>query len=88
VKSPLPVDPERLRAQFPALTDTDLRAYVVMTQRVLADPRRRAATLKTVLAAGRDARERLSHGLPLDDEQGLALGYVQALEKMQRPTTS
>jgi hypothetical protein len=30
--SDLPVDPERMRRQFPALTDADLEAYVTVTR--------------------------------------------------------
>ena len=49
----LPVDPGRLKAQFPSLTDDDLQAYVEVTRRILATaPEDRARiTRETVILA-------------------------------------
>jgi hypothetical protein len=78
---PLPVDADRLRRQFPALTDDDLAAYVAVTRRILAarDPAERARVTRETLARGRSARA----GEPRDDDDGLALRYLAAVEKMQ-----
>ncbi len=83
----LPVDPARLRRQFPDLTDDDLAAYVEVTRRILAerDPGARAAITRDVLARGRTARASAS----ADAADRVAAAYVSALEKMQgsaRPT--
>lgn len=78
---PLPVDIERLRRQFPALTAEDLDAYVAVTRRILAAPDSadRARITRETLARGRAARA----ATPGDDEERLALRYVAAVEKMQ-----
>lgn len=77
----LPVDVERLRRQFPALTPEDLDAYVAVTRRILAarDPAHRARITRETLARGRAARA----GQPRDDDECLAVRYVAAVEKMQ-----
>jgi hypothetical protein len=79
----LPVDPERLRRQFPSLTDEDLAAYAEVTRSLLADPARRGRRLAEVLAAAQRGREKETAAAPLDDEERLALAYVRALEKTQ-----
>ena len=80
-EAPLPVDVERLRRQFPALTDEDLDAYVAVTRRILAalDPGDRARITRETLARGRVART----AEPRDDDERLAARYVAAVEKMQ-----
>lgn len=77
----LPVDVERLREQFPALTAEDLDAYVSVTRRILstADPAERARLTREILARGRAARA----GAPRDDDDRLALRYLASVEKMQ-----
>jgi hypothetical protein len=79
----LPVDPERLRRQFPSLTDEDLAAYAEVTRSLLADPARRGRRLSEVVAASQRGREKEAASLPLDDDERLALAYVSALAKMQ-----
>ena len=75
---PLPVDVERLRREFPALTGEDLDAYVAVTRRILAarDPAARARITRETLDRGRAAK-------PRDDDERLAARYVAAVEKMQ-----
>ena len=79
--TPLPVDVERLRRQFPALTAEDLDAYAAVTRRILSalDPADRARITRETLARGRAARE----AAPRDDDERLAVRYVVAVEKMQ-----
>jgi hypothetical protein len=77
------VEPERLRARFPALTDDDLLAYVTVTKRVLVDPRSRGRVMAEVMAAGRRAREREAAGAVLSKEEALVLRYLAAVDKMQ-----
>ena len=83
--APLPVDPERLRRQFPALDDVDLAAYAEVTQRVLADPRSRGRALADVLSAAARAAEKEAAGTALEAEERTSLAYVRALRKMQGP---
>jgi hypothetical protein len=85
----LPVEPERLRERFPALTDEDLAAYAEVTRALLADPRTRGRRLAGILAAAQRGREKEAAAAPLEDEERLALAYVRALQKMQgRPDRS
>jgi hypothetical protein len=79
----LPVEPERLRKEFPSLTDADLAAYAEVTRALLADPARRGRRLAEVLAAGQRGREKEAASVPLADDERLALAYVRALAKMQ-----
>lgn len=44
----LPVDLDRLKAEFPELTDEELQAYVTVTRRVMSDPAARAKTMREV----------------------------------------
>jgi hypothetical protein len=85
---PLPVDPARLRRQFPALTDDDISAFEEVTVRILAEdrPEARARITREVVAQGRRARERAAAGEQVSAEESLAARYVVAVEKMQGPT--
>jgi hypothetical protein len=84
----MPVDPERLRAQFPALTDDDLDAYTLVTRRILeADAHRRGAITREVLDKGRAAVQRAERREPLDEDDHLAARYLKAMEKMQGRTS-
>jgi hypothetical protein len=84
----LPVDPERLRRQFPDLTADDLAAYTEVTRRILAEasPDKRARLLRDTLARGRQARDKQAGGAALTAAEALDLRYLQAVEKMQRST--
>jgi hypothetical protein len=81
----LPVDPERLRRQFPTLTDDDLAAYAEVTRMILDEPRplERARLTRAFLTEGRMAREKTEAGTPLTARESLAMRYVAAMEKMQ-----
>jgi hypothetical protein len=81
----LPVDPARLRAQFPTLTDTDVAAYEEVTRRILAErrPEDRAALTRQLVAQGRRARERAAAGERLSEDDSLAARYLAAVGKMQ-----
>jgi hypothetical protein len=81
----LPVEPERLRREFPALTAEDVAAYVQVTRRILdaaADARPRVT--RDALEGGRRAREKAARGEPLDAGEALLARYLDALAKMQR----
>ena len=84
----LPVDPSRLRRQFPALTDADIAVYEEVTARILAEgrPEARARLARDLVALGRKARDRATGGVPLSDEESLAVRYLVAVEKMQGRT--
>ena len=84
--SALPVDPDRLRAEFPDLTDEDLKAYVAVTRRVLGDPAARAKAMREVMSAAGQAREKEAAGGRLNEEERRLVGYLAALAKMQRST--
>ncbi|PYQ52482.1 MAG: hypothetical protein DMF78_11185 [Acidobacteria bacterium] len=83
--SGLPVDPARLRAQFPALSDSDVAAYEEVTRRILAErrPDARAALTRQLVAQGRRARERAAAGERLSEDDSLTARYLAAVEKMQ-----
>ena len=83
----LPVDPARLRRQFPDLTDGDMQAFEEVTRRILAEgrPDARAKLTREIVAAGRQARERAAAGATLSADESLAERYVAAVEKMQPP---
>jgi len=85
---PLPVDPERLRRQFPELTPEDLDAYEAVTRRILAEPSadRRARLTRDTLARGRQAREKQAAGGALTADEVRDLRYVEAVTKMQPST--
>ena len=81
----LPVDPARLKAQFPSLTDDDLQAYVEVTRRILtaATPEDRAQITRETLTLGRGAREKQAAGQPVTAKEEAALRYLAAVDKMQ-----
>ena len=83
----LPVDPARLRRQFPDLTDGDMQAFEEVTRRILAEgrPDARAKLTREIVAAGRQARERAAAVATLSVDESLAARYVAAVEKMQPP---
>jgi phage terminase Nu1 subunit (DNA packaging protein) len=85
---PLPVDPERLRRQFPELTPEDLDVYETVTRRILAEPSadRRARLTRDTLARGRQAREKQAAGGALTTDEARDLRYLQAVTKMQAST--
>lgn len=71
---------ERLRRQFPALTDDDVDAYVTVTRRIMAaSAADRPGITRETLARARAARP----DAPADDEDRLALRYLAAVTKMQ-----
>jgi hypothetical protein len=81
----LPVDPERLRREFPALTAEDLEAYIQVTRRILdAPPARRSRITREALEGGRLAREKAARGEALPGAEALLARYVDAVGKMQR----
>ena len=80
----LPVDPARLKKQFPALTEEDLEAYVAVTRRVLADPKSKARVLREVMTLARLAQEK--QGAAVTEPEALAVRYLAAVGKMQAPT--
>ena len=84
---PLPVDPARLRRQFPDLTDDDIAAFEEVTSRILGEdrPEARARVTRDILAQGRRARDRAGAGETVSTEDALAARYVAAVEKMQGP---
>jgi hypothetical protein len=83
----LPVDPERLRAEFPEVSSEDIDAYVKVTQRVLAaGAKDRPSLMRQILDGALDAREKEAHGGSLSDQERLWVRYRAAVEKMQRST--
>lgn len=81
----LPVDPERLRGQFPGLTDEDLEAYVAVTRRVLADPKAKGKILREIMTLAEAAREKKD--APASPAEALAARYLAAVGKMQGRTS-
>ena len=84
----LPVDPDRLKQQFPDLTVEDLNAYTEVTRRILAEPSsdRRARLTRDTLARGRQARDKRATGAALTEAEALDFRYLQAVAKMQGST--
>ena len=84
----LPVDPERLRRQFPDLTDSDIAAFEEVTRRILDAPGidARARLTRQIVAQGRQAKERAAAGNALSADESLAARYLAAVDKMQPPT--
>ena len=82
----LPVDPARLRREFPGLTDGDVAAFEEVTRRILAEarPDARARLTREILTRGRQARESEAAGAKLSADESLATRYLAAVEKMQR----
>lgn len=79
----LPVEAERLRREFPALSDEDLAAYEAVTRALLAHPSSRGRRLAEILAGADRARAKEAAGVALEEEEGQALAYARALAKMQ-----
>ncbi len=79
----LPVDPERLRQQFPSLSDEDLAAFEEVTRRILADPRARGRVLAETMTLAQRAREKQTLEIALEPEERLALAYATAIARMQ-----
>ena len=84
----LPVDPARLRREFPDLTDGDIAAFEEVTRKILAEgkPEARARLTREILARGREAGARAATGVTLSADETLAVRYLAAVEKMQPPT--
>jgi len=84
----LPVDPERLRKQFPQLTDADIEAYAGITRRILEKQgaAERARLTRDILETARTARTKASAGSDLTERERQALRYLDAVEKMQGTT--
>ena len=84
----LPVDPERLRKQFPQLTDRDVDAYVNVTRRILEKqgPAERGKLTRDIMETARTARAKSSAGGELTERERQALRYLDAVEKMQGTT--
>lgn len=87
-EGPLPVDPDRLRRQFPELTEEDLAAYVEVTRAILSapGPAERAQRTREVMTDAGNARERGAEGT-LSVAEARALRYLSAIEKMQGRTS-
>jgi hypothetical protein len=80
-----PVDPERLRREFPALTPEDIEAYSQVTRQILgAAPATRPRVTREAIEGGRRAREKGARGEPLEAGEVLLGRYLDALTKMQR----
>lgn len=86
--SDLPVDPERLKRQFPQLTDADIEAYGTVTRRILEKkgPAERSKLTREIMETARAARVKAGTGNALTEAEGLALRYLDAVEKMQGTT--
>jgi len=82
----LPVDPARLRRQFPELTDGDIEAFEEVTRRILGEGKTeaRARLTREIVARGREATARAATGVTLSPEETLAVRYLAAVEKMQK----
>ena len=80
----LPVDPARLRREFPTLTDGDIAAFEEVTRKILGEgkPEARARLTREIVARGRQAREREAAGAKLSAEESLAARYLAAVDKM------
>jgi len=89
----LPVDPARLRREFPTLTDADIAAFEEVTRQILAEtrPEVRARLTREIVARGRQAREREAAGEKISPEESRAARYLAAVDKMNQkhaPTRS
>ena len=83
----LPVDPERLRQEFPELSDEDVEAYASVTRRILeASVKDRPRVTREVVAGGRQAREKAASGARLSRDETLWMRYLAAVDKLQRST--
>lgn len=82
----LPVDPERLRREFPSLSDEDLDAYVTVTKQVMSAGKERSQLMREILEGARAARERRERGVKLTQKEQLWARYLDAVDKMQAST--
>ncbi len=82
----LPVDPERLKAEFPELSDEDLDAFVRVTKQVLADPASKGRIMREIMTTALAARRKAAAGGSLSAQEALARRYLAAVGKMQRST--
>ena len=84
----LPVDPERLKKQFPQLTDADVQAYEAITRRILEKkgPAERGKLTRDIMETARTARAKSGAGGELTERERQALRYLNAVEKMQGTT--
>jgi hypothetical protein len=84
----LPVDPERLREQFPQLTDEDIEAYAGITRRILEKKgaAERAKLTRDIMETARTARVKAGTGDALTERERQALRYLDAVDKMQGTT--
>jgi hypothetical protein len=84
-RSALPVDPARLRREFPDLTEDEVAAFEEVTHRILGQgrPDARAKLTRELLALGRKGREKTA-AAALSEEESLAARYLAAVEKMNR----
>jgi len=85
---PLPVDPRRLKEEFPELTEDELDAYVTITKRVLAKPETRGRAMRELMAQAGEAQKKAAAGGRLKAEEALLVRYLQAVSKMQRSTVT
>jgi len=87
--SGLPVDPARLRQQFPELTDGDIEAYEIVSRRILEKkgPAERGRLTREIMETARSARARAGAGDALTEAERLAMRYLDAVEKMQGRTS-
>jgi hypothetical protein len=82
----LPVEPDRLRREFPALSDEDLAVYADVTRSVMAlEPDARGARVRELIEKARDARAKLELGRKVPESDLRLVRYLAALEKMQGP---
>jgi hypothetical protein len=86
MKGDLPIDVDRLKAEFPDLSDDDLEAYVTVTRRVLGDPSARARTMREVMEGARQAEQKAASGGKLTADEQVLVRYLSAMAKMQRST--
>jgi hypothetical protein len=84
----LPVDPARLKEQFPELAAEELEAYVAITRRVLAKPEERARAMRELMAQAGEAERKAAAGERLKAEEALLVRYLRAVSKMQRSTVT
>jgi hypothetical protein len=82
-----PVDPERLRKEFPEVSAVEMHAYLTVTQDIMTAANR-AAVLREVLERGRSAQDLNQRGEALDEAHALASNYLAAIGKMQRSTAA
>ena len=86
MKADLPVALERLKTEFPELSEEELQAYVTVTRRVLGDPTSRAQGMRAVMDGARQAQQKAAAGGTLTPDEQLLARYLAAMAKMQRST--